>query len=243
MREQLERALYIARKDIRVYYLKAPNFTYGLLMPLALYLAFGVSGNLNAATLISGLVSLVVLFGATSIEAVAIVSERTSGTFERLLVAPVSLRWVLLVKALGGAASGPVLAILALVPVTLLSGAQVAGHIAVLVAVAVSSFAFACLGIVASAYSKWIPEAQMYSNFLRFPMAFLGGAFISVESMPEALRLFSRFLPLTYSIEALKEAMAYPLPTVTYLLDLLVLVAFSAGCLLWAERVLRKRLA
>ena len=83
----------------------------------------------------------------------------------------------------------------------------------------------------------------MYSNFLRFPMAFLGGAFISVESMPEALRLFSRFLPLTYSIEALKEAMAYPLPTVTYLLDLLVLVAFSAGCLLWAERVLRKRLA
>src|SRR4030043_82417 len=107
MREQLERALYIARKDIRVYYLKAPNFTYGLLMPLALYLAFGVSGNLNPATLISGLVSLVVLFGATSIEAVAIVSERMTGTFERLLVAPVTLRWVLLGKALGGAAFGP----------------------------------------------------------------------------------------------------------------------------------------
>jgi ABC-type multidrug transport system permease subunit len=60
--------------------------------------------------------------------------------------------------------------------------------------------------------------------------------------MPETLQLFSRFLPLTYSIEALKEAMAYPLPTVTYFLDLLVLVAFSAGCLLWAERVLRKRI-
>jgi ABC-2 type transport system permease protein len=242
MREQLEKALYIARKDIKVYYLKAPNFTYGLLMPLALYLAFGVSGNLNAATLISGLVSLVVLFGATSIEAVAIVSERTTGTFERLLAAPITLRWILLGKALGGAAFGPVLAILALVPVTLISGAQVAGPVAVLLAVAVSSFAFACLGIVASAYSKWIPEAQMYSNFLRFPMAFLGGAFISVESMPEALRLFSRFLPLTYSIEALKEAMAYPLPTGTYIVDLLVLAAFSAGCLLWSERVLRKRL-
>lgn len=101
MREQFERALYIARKDIRVYYLKAPNFTYGLLMPLALYLAFGISGNLNAATLISGLVSLVVLFGATSIEAVAVVSERTTGTFERLLAAPISLRWILLGKALG----------------------------------------------------------------------------------------------------------------------------------------------
>jgi len=240
--DQFEKALYIARKDIRVYYLKAPNLTYGLLMPLALYLAFGVSGNLATTTLISGLVSLVVLFGSTSIEAVAVVSERTTGTFERLLTAPVTLRWILLGKALGGSAFGPVLAILALGTVTLLSGANVAGPIAVLVAVAVSSFAFACLGILASAYSKWIPEAQMYSNFLRFPMAFLGGAFIPVESMPEALRLFSRFLPLTYSIEALREAMAKSMPTETYLLDLLVLAAFSAACLLWGERVLKKRL-
>ena len=242
MKEQLEKSLYIARKDIKVYYLKAPNFTYGLLMPLALYLAFGASGNLSAITLISGLVSLVVLFGATSIEAVAVVSERTTGTFERLLVAPVTLRWILFGKALGGAAFGPVLAILALVPVVLLSGARVASPLAVFIAVAVSSFAFACLGIVASAYAKWIPEAQMYSNFLRFPMAFLGGAFISIESMPEVLRLFSRFLPLTYSIEALNEAMANPMITGTYLIDILVLVAFSVGCLLWSERILKRRL-
>ena len=243
MRDQFEKALYITRKDIRVYYLKAPNFTYGLLMPLALYLAFGSSGNISATTLISGLISLVVLFGATSIEAVAVVSERTTGTFERLLVAPVTLRWILFGKALGGAAFGPILAILALVPVVLLSGARVASPLAVFVAVAVSSFAFACLGIVASAYAKWIPEAQMYSNFLRFPMAFLGGAFISIESMPEALRLFSRFLPLTYSIEALNEAMANTMITGTYLVDILVLVAFSIGCLLLSEKVLKKRLS
>jgi ABC-2 type transport system permease protein len=242
MRDQIEKALYIARKDIKVYYLKAPNFTYGLLMPLALYLAFGASGNLSATTLISGLVSLVVLFGATSIEAVAVVSERTTGTFERLLVAPVTLRWILFGKALGGAAFGPLLAILSLVPIVLFSGAKVASPLAVFVAVAVSSFAFACFGIVASAYAKWIPEAQMYSNFLRFPMAFLGGAFISIESMPEAVRLFSRFLPLTYSIEALNEAMANPFLTGTYLVDIIVLVAFSVGCLFWSERILRKKL-
>src|SRR4030043_1564756 len=107
MREQLERALYIARKDIRSYYLKAPNFTYGLLMPLALYLAFSVAGNLKPETLISGLVSLVVLFGSTSIEAVAVVSRGTSGAFERLLVAPITLRWILFGKALAGGACGP----------------------------------------------------------------------------------------------------------------------------------------
>jgi len=240
LKDQLDRSLSIAWKDIRVYYLKAPNFTYGLLMPLALYLAFSVAGNLKPETLISGLVSLVVLFGSTSIEAVAIVSERTSGTFERLLVAPVTLRWILLGKALAGAAFGPLTAILALIPVVLISGTSVANPVLLLISVAVSSFAFACLGILASSYAKWIPEAQMYSNFLRFPMAFLGGAFIPVSSMPPILQLVSRLLPLTYSIEALNQSMAYTLPTFTYVLDTGVLIVFSVASLLVAERVLRK---
>jgi len=242
MRDQLEKSLSIAWKDIRVYYLKAPNFTYGLLMPLALYLAFSVAGNLKPETLISGLVSLVVLFGSTSIEAVAVVSERTSGTFERLLVAPVTLRWILFGKALAGAAFGPLTAVLALIPVVLISGTSVANPILLLVTVGVSSFAFACLGILASAYSKWIPEAQMYSNFLRFPMAFLGGAFIPVSSMPVFVQTLSRILPLTYSIEALNQSMEYTLPTWTYLLDNVLLIIFSAACLLVAENVLRKRI-
>ena len=156
--DQLERSLSIAWKDIRVYYLKAPNFTYGLLMPVALYMAFSVAGNLQPETLISGLVSLVVLFGSTSIEAVAVVSERTSGTFERLLVAPVTLRWILFGKALAGAAFGPVTAILALIPVVLISGTSVASPVLLLLTVAVSSLTFACLGILASAYAKWIPD-------------------------------------------------------------------------------------
>ena len=242
MSDQMEKSLSIAWKDIRVYYLKAPNFTYGLLMPVALYLAFSVAGNLNPNTLISGLVSLVVLFGATSIEAVAVVSERTSGTFERLLVAPVSLMWILFGKALAGAALGPVTAVIALIPVLLISGTSVASPALVSIAIAVSSFAFACLGILASAFAKWIPEAQMYSNFLRFPMAFLGGAFIPVESMPPILQTISRLLPLTYSIEALNQGIAFASPTSIYAVDMVVLIVFSTFCLFFSGRVLIKKI-
>ena len=241
MRDQLAKSLSIAWKDIRVYYLKAPNFTYGLLMPVALYLAFSVAGNLRPETLISGLVSLVVLFGATSIEAVAVVSERMSGTFDRLLVSPITLRCILFGKALAGSAFGPVTAILALVPVLLISGTSVASPLLILIAIAVSSFAFACLGILASAYSKWIPEAQMYSNFLRFPMAFLGGAFIPISSMPQILQTVSRLLPLTYSIEAMNQGFASTVPDLTYAIDMVVLVTFSVACLLLSEWTLKKK--
>jgi len=241
--ETLVKALYIARKDVRVYYLKAPNFTYGLLMPVALYLAFGSSGQLSPATLISGLVSLVVLFGTTSIEAVAVVTEKTTGTFERLLAAPVGVWGLLLGKAVAGFAMGPVTAVAALVPIVLLSDASIANPLLVFAAITVSSFAFAALGILVSAYAKWIPEAQMYSNFLRFPMAFLGGAFVPLEQMPEVLRMVSRVLPLTYSTEAMKEAIAYPGVTQLYMVDMLVLVAFSVALMWAAVKVQERQLA
>jgi ABC-2 type transport system permease protein len=242
IREELTKAYYIAKKDMKVYYLKAPNFTYGLLMPVALYLAFGVAGNLGPETLISGLVSLVILFGSTSIEAVSVVMEKTTGTIERLLAAPVSPFSLLLGKALAGFMLGPITAVAVLVPVTILSGASVANPVAVFLAIALSSFAFAAMGILVSVYAKWIPEAQMYSNFLRFPMAFLAGAFIPVATMPSFLQAVSRLLPLTYAIEAMKEGMANPGITTTYIVDMVVLAIFAVIIMFASTKLLERRL-
>ena len=241
--EDLSKAFYIARKDMRVYYFKAPNFTYGLLMPVALYLAFSVSGTLSPATLISGLVSLVILFGSMSIEAVSVVLEKQTGTFERLLAAPVSFLGLVLGKALAGFAIGPLTAIVVLIPVSLFSGTSVLNPIAVFVAICVSSFTFASLGIFVSCFARWTPEAQMYSNFFRFPMAFLSGTFIPVESMPQFLQLFSKVLPLTYSIDALREGLNNSFVTGSFLFDLGILTLFSAGFMLASAKVLERQLS
>ena len=241
--EEFSKAFYIARKDMKVYYFKAPNFTYGLLMPVALYLAFSVSGNLSPATLISGLVSLVILFGTMSIEAVSVVLEKQTGTFERLLAAPVSLLGLILGKALAGFAIGPLTAIAVLIPVSLFSGTSVQSPIAVFIAICVSSFTFASLGIFVSCFARWTPEAQMYSNFFRFPMAFLSGTFIPVESMPQVLQLFSKMLPLTYSIDAIREGLNNSFVTGNYLYDLGILTLFSAALVLASARVLERQLS
>jgi ABC-2 type transport system permease protein len=238
--EELSKSLHLARKDMRVYYFKAPNFTYGLLMPVALYLAFSVSGSLSPATLISGLVSLVILFGTMSIEAV---SEKQTGTFERLLAAPVSLLGIVVGKALAGFAIGPLTAIIVLIPVSIFSGTSVQNPLAIFVAICVSSFTFASMGIFVSCFARWTPEAQMYSNFFRFPMAFLSGTFIPVESMPWALQMFSRVLPLTYSIDAVREGLNNSFLTGSYLLDLFVLTLFSIAFMLASVRVLERQMS
>ena len=240
--EELSKALHLARKDMRVYYFKAPNFTYGLLMPVALYLAFSITGSLSPATLISGLVSLVILFGTMSIEAVSVVLEKQTGTFERLLAAPVSLLGIVLGKALAGFAIGPLTAIIVLIPVSMFSGTSVQNPLAIFVAICVSSFTFASMGIFVSCFARWTPEAQMYSNFFRFPMAFLSGTFIPVESMPYFLQIFSKVLPLTYSIDAVREGLNNHYLTGGYLLDLGALTLFSIAFMLASVKVLERQM-
>jgi ABC-2 type transport system permease protein len=82
----------------------------------------------------------------------------------------------------------------------------------------------------------------MYSNFLRFPMAFLAGTFVPLESMPPLVAGFARLLPLTYSVEALREAMGQTVVTATFLVDMLVLALSSAALVLLSTWVLVRSL-
>lgn len=240
--EGLTASLYIAKKDAKAYYFKAPNFTYAFLMPVSLFIAFSIAGQIDAGSIVPGLTSLVILFGTTSIEAVSVVLERQTGTFERLLVAPVSLPAILLGKALAGLLFGSILGVSIFASLALALGIAVASPPMALLAIMLSSLSFSALGILASAHAKWVPEAQMLANFLRFPMAFLSGAFIPLELMPSKLQPIARLLPLTYSVEALRICVGDPGAAPAFLLDALVLALYSIAFLAIATDVLRRRI-
>jgi ABC-2 type transport system permease protein len=241
--DSLIKAFYIAKKDAKVYYFKAPNFTYGLLIPVSLYLAFSMAGEISSKLIVAGLTSLVILFGTTSIEAVAVVLEKQTGTFERLLAAPISLFTIVLGKALASFFFGLILAAVVLFPPAAVSGTVVMNPLLAVIAIAFTSMAFSALGIVASAYAKWVPEAQMLSNFLRFPMVFLSGTFTALETLPSQLQVVARFLPLTYSVEALRSSIAQPAVTYTYILDIAALTLFTIVLLAISTKILERRIA
>ena len=241
--DSLIKAVYIALKDAKVYYFKAPNFTYGLLIPVSLFLAFSMAGNISSKLIVAGLTSLVILFGTTSIEAVAVVLEKQTGTFDRLLVAPVSLFTIVLGKALAGFFFGLILAGVVLFPLAAFSRVAILNPALAVVAIAFTSMAFSALGIVTSAYAKWVPEAQMLSNLLRFPMVFLAGTFAALETYPWQLQVVARFLPLTYSVEALRNCISSLAVTNIYLIDIAALSSFTVVFLAIATAVLKKRLS
>jgi len=233
---------YIMLKDLRAYYFKPPNVSWGILLPLAFVLAFSIRDPGNLEGLAPGLLALTLLFGASSMEAIVITFERRVGALERLLLAPVRLPALLAGKILGGVVFGLVTALVVLLLALLLLGLSGINWLLLLLAMVLSAAAFSALGALVSVAVKEVFEAQTLANVFRFPMMFLGGVFVPVASFPPWLQVAARLLPLTYSVEALGVALTGG-SSATAILDLGVLGAFTVvffGLATWA---LTRRLA
>jgi len=240
-RDNLRGIFYIALKDVRTYYLKPPNISWGMLFPGALILAFAIRTPGDIKALAPGLVAMSALFSATSMEAIVITFERRVGALERLLLAPLTLPAVLAGKVLGGVLFGLLIGGAVLAGVTAGFGLEGWRLGPASVALLLATMAFSALGAFVSVAVQEVFEAQTLANFIRFPMIFLCGVFIPLVRLPLALRVLARSLPLTYAVEALKAAL---LEAVSWqvVLDLAALLAFAVLLFALAVVILRGRL-
>jgi ABC-2 type transport system permease protein len=218
----------ILMKDMRNYYLKPPNISWGLVFPIAWTLMFFLRSQtaVNVRDLLPGVMSLSILFGTTSVLAVTITFEKRSRSFERLLLAPLDLNFLMLAKTSGAIVFGlfnafvPLLFASFMIP---LSGIR---WLPVLGAAFLISVTSTLLGLFIAVSVKEVFEAQTFSNFFRFPMIFLCGLFIPVQALPFFLRPLSYILPLTYGADILKSSINQN-SHLGLLLNFVVLLGFS----------------
>lgn len=240
--KELKAIYFIGLKDIKSYYFKPPNISWGILFPLTMALAFYLRNPRGMMDLIPGLLGMSLLFGATSMEAVVITFERRLGSFERLLLAPVSLEVVLAGKILGGAFFGFVISLAIFVVSLFFFSFSDLNLFLLFSAIILSSIAFSALGGFISVAVKEVFEAQTLANFFRFPMIFLNGVFIPIESLPKSVQIVSYLLPLTYSVELLRNSLLPSNSAINYWVFFLILATFSSVLFGMSARVLRKRL-
>jgi ABC-2 type transport system permease protein len=238
--DDLRGMFYIALKDLRAYYFKPPNISWGILFPFAFVLAFAIRNPGETRELVPGLLGLTILFGTSSMEAIVIVFERRIGSLERLMLAPIKLPALLAGKLLGGMTFG--LTVTAVVLVIALAAFGIGGvnWLLLLLALLFSAAAFSALGAFVSVAVREVFEAQTLANFIRFPMMFLGGVFVPLAAMPPGLQAVARLLPLTYSVEALRAALDGR-PLADSLLDLAFLAGFACVLFGLAVRVMRNK--
>ena len=199
----------ILLKDLRAYYLKPPNISWGIIFPLAWTGMFFIRSGHGLEMLndiLPGVIAVSVLFGTTSLLAVTVTFEKKNRSFERLLIAPISLNLLMLAKTSGAIFFG---AVNALVPIAIsvffidLSNIHWITLIPAIILIAISS---TFLGLFIAVSVSEVFEAQTFSNFFRFPMIFLCGLFFPIKQLPVILRPLSYISPLTYGVDIIHGA-------------------------------------
>jgi len=197
----------IVLKDMRAYYLKPPNISWGLIFPFAWTAMFFIKsgrGLEDVLALLPGVVAISILFGTTSMLAVTVTFEKKGRSFERLLIAPISLELLMLAKTGGAILFGVVNALVPVAIAFFLADLSRVAWTAVVPAVVLIAIASTFMGLFIAVSVSEIFEAQTFSNFFRFPMIFLCGLFFPIDALPMLLRPLAYVLPLTYGVDILK---------------------------------------
>ncbi len=233
----------IMGKDVRAYYLKPPNISWGLIFPLAWTAMFFVksgAGLESINVLLPGVVAVSVLFGTTSMLSVTVTFEKKGRSFDRLLLAPIPLELLMLAKTSGAILFGMANAFVPVAMAAFLADLSGVNWVMLLPAVFLIAISSTFLGLFIAVSVSEVFEAQTFSNFFRFPMIFLCGLFFPIEKLPVYLRPVSYLLPLTYGVDMLRGAI-HGEGTMPWVLNLAALCAFCAGLFAISLHNVRRR--
>jgi ABC-2 type transport system permease protein len=221
----------ILLKDMRAYYLKPPNISWGLIFPIAwtgMFFIRSGRGLESILELLPGVVTISVLFGTTSMLAVTVTFEKKSRSFERLLLAPIPLELLMFAKTGGAILFGVTNALVPIGLAAFLADLSGVNWPVVFPTVVLLAFASTFLGLFIAVSVSEVFEAQTFSNFFRFPMIFLCGLFFPISDLPVFLRPLSYLFPVTYGVDILHGAVRQE-NTLPLILDFVIIAAFCVA--------------
>ena len=169
--------------------------------------------------------------------------ERTFHTLERMMATPLRraeliLGWTLGHALLAMAQAGFVL-LVAVVFLRIHQGGNLGLIFLLTLATALGALN---LGLLLSSVAQSEMQAAQMLPVVLVPQLVLCGVIFPLENLPEALRVVSRFLPLTYSVAALQDVMikGRGLLDAGVAVDTAIVVAFTVFFLLVGARTLRR---
>lgn len=133
--------------------------------------------------------------------AAGLVREKESGTIEQLIVTPLRSHELVLAKA----APPFLIALAALVPslaIARLFGVPMAGSLVLFVAAsAVALAAFLSIGFFIATLAESLQQALLLAFLVLFPLMFLSGTTVPIESMPRPMQWVSQLSPVRHYME------------------------------------------
>lgn len=184
---------------------------------------------------------VVVFFLTYLLTAVGFLRERTAGTLERVLVAPVSRTGLVLGYVLGYGVLATVQSLVLLGAAVAFMNVEFANGVSLFVLVELLGALTALgVGIVLSLFAETEFQAIQFIPAVITPQVILGGTFLPVEQLPTYLEWPARAMPVTYLIDAMRYVVLDQGTTGEFVTAVLVLAAFAAGAVVAAGAMVRQ---
>jgi len=196
--------------------------------------------------MVPGTLGLVLIWSGLNHASRTIATERTKGTFQRMIIAPVSPTVVLLGKLISALAIVYMSAFIMLLSGVLLFQANLYWDIPVMIlAIFLGALSAIGIGLIISSFAKNEEAADSISVIISVPLQFFIGAFFPLSIMPPAAQAFGNALPFTKLVNAMQDVMTRNLPFDAVIPEMLYLAAsglilFTLGTI--AYRIALKRL-
>ena len=163
--------------------------------------------------MVPGSLGLVLLWSGLNHASVAIAGERTKGTFQRMVIAPVSPMTVLVGKVISCLIIVYLSATIMLAAGILIFQVNLYWNIPVIaLAIFLGAISAIGLGLIISSISKNVEAADAITILISVPLQFFIGAFFPLSIMPEPAQIFGEALPFTKLVYAMQSIMTKNLP-------------------------------
>lgn len=182
-------------------------------------LVFGVSlgaqvqrpgGVSYLAFLIPGLMMMGLMNNAFQNSSSSIVSSKFSGDLEDIRVAPITNQQIVWAMSLGGVVRGSIVALITYVVGVAFYYVQqneilsIAHPFVLFYFIIMGGLIFGMIGIAVAFWARTFDQLSAFSAFVLLPLTYLGGVFISVESLHPFWQSVARLNPLLYLINGLR---------------------------------------
>ncbi|MGI8739675.1 MAG: ABC transporter permease [Gammaproteobacteria bacterium] len=190
-----------------------------------------VDGVTYGAFIVPGLIMLSLFTESIANASFGIYFPKFTGTIYEILSAPVSALEIVLAYVGAAATKSVVLGLIILATASLFVPLQILHPVWMISFLVLTATTFSLFGFIIGIWAKGFEQLQFVPMLVVTPLTFLGGAFYSIDMLPDTWRTITLFNPVVYLISGFRWSF-YGTSDVGVGVSLFATLGFLALCLL-----------
>ena len=208
IQDSLTRIWLLSKKNIILYIKKGPVLIFGLMFPFFMTLSWVIGSDISLNLVFIGIISMTSFFTATAISPVVLPIETREKSLEKILSSPISLNEILIGIILASTLYSLFITSIITIIFILIFSVGFNSLITIFVmffGIGLMSILGSLLGLLVAAHpTDMTSDVMIIMNLIKFPLLFISGVFVPLQTMPFNLVFISFLSPITFLTDLLR---------------------------------------